>query len=153
MQCTVSSRIGLTVRVMQWLSNLSCVWVQFSVGHPVCCNIIILLHRTIVCKVEIISCRLEKLICEVWALSRWQQCCVNLAATFALWWLDLLSLHLQIIRYVDKYVLLNLQVTYKELKQVERVVWMWELNLWSCWIWKLQSAGMWWHIVWWIGTA
>ena len=82
------------------------------------------MHRTIVCKVEITSCRLEKLICEVWALSRWQQCCVNLAATFALWWLDLLSLHLLIIRYVENYALENFQMTYKVLKQVERVIWV-----------------------------
>ena len=82
------------------------------------------MHRTIVCKVEITSCRLEKLICEVWAQSRWQQCYVSLAATFALWWLDLLSLHLQIIRYVDQYILVNLQVTYKVLKQVEGEIWL-----------------------------
>jgi len=129
-----SSFLEIADTVCLWcLLSLPCVWVRFPVGHPTCRNIIILLHRIIVCKVEITSCRLGKLICEVWAPSRWRQCCVNLAATFALWWLDLLSLHLQIIRYVDKYVPVNLWATYNELKQVEGVIWMWELNLWSWW--------------------
>jgi hypothetical protein len=82
-----------------------------SVGHPICSNTIILLHRTTVCKLEITSCRSEKFISEVWIISRWQQYCVYLAATFALSWLVLLILHLQIIRYVPKNVLVNLQVT------------------------------------------
>jgi hypothetical protein len=46
-------------------------------------NVMFLLHRTTVCKVETTSCRLVKLICEVWALNRWQQCCDSLAAMFA----------------------------------------------------------------------
>jgi Mg2+ and Co2+ transporter CorA len=84
------------------------------------CNLMFLLQRTIVCKVETTSCRLEKLICEVWALSRWQQCCGSLAATFAWWWLDLLNPHLQTIRYVDKPSLLHFHSTYKLLEVGEK---------------------------------
>ena len=125
--------LEIAVMVCLWcLLSLPCVsGFRFSVGRPTCCDVIILLRRIIVCKAEITSCRSGKLICEVWAPSRWRQCCVSLAATFALWWLDLSSLHLQIIRYVDiRCVAVNLQVTYEELKRVERVIWMWELNVW-----------------------
>lgn len=85
------------------------------------CNVMFLLYRTTVCKVETTSCRLVKLICEVWALSRWQQCCDSLAAMFAWWLLGLLSPHLQTIRCVHAYSLLSLHLmySYKVLKAGE----------------------------------
>jgi hypothetical protein len=82
--------------------------------------VMFLLHRTIVCKVETTSCRLVKLIYEVWAPSRWQQCCDSLAAMFAWWSLDLLSPHLQTIRCVYACTLLSLHLMYKVHKAGEK---------------------------------